>query len=137
MSARIYKAEKGQALAEAALVLPILLLIIMAALTFGMMIYVKTLVVLSSSQAARVGSSIYYDDTMTAEEKTQKIKTTAYYYLGSGISGTDRKVDIYSDGATISVKVTYNYKLIFPLLHEILGNKTTIPIQYESKFLIQ
>jgi len=129
--------REGQALTETALVLPILLLLIMATITFSIMIYVKTLVVLSSSQACRVGASIYNDDTMTLTEKEDKIRTTAYYYLGNGISGTNRSVDISSDGIYIKVKVTYNYTLILPFVKEILGNASIIPIKYESKFLIQ
>lgn len=129
--------EEGQALTETALVLPIILLLIMGAITFGMLIYAKTLVVLSSSQGARVGASIYNDPTMTLEEKEEKIRTTVYYYLGNGISGTDRSVSISTDGTMITVKVTYNYQLILPLLGEIFGEKTKIPLSYESSFMIQ
>ena len=129
--------EKGQAALETALVLPVILLIVMGVLTFGLMIYVKTLVVLSSSQAAKVGAYIYNDPTLTWEEKEEKIRATAYSFLSNGISGTDRSVTIKADGINITVKVTYNYKLIFPLLGEVLGSRAYIPLEYESTYMIQ
>ncbi|MFZ5353635.1 MAG: TadE/TadG family type IV pilus assembly protein [Bacillota bacterium] len=137
MKLKLLRNNKGQALAETALILPVLLLVVLAALTVGLMIYQKMVVVLASSQAARVGASIYNDPSLTADEKTAKINTTAYFYLGNGLSGTDRSVDIWSDGTIIKVKVTYNFKFIFPLVGEIVGHRTTIPIIYESSYLIQ
>lgn len=131
--------ESGQALVETALVLPIILLIVMGVLTFGMIIYVKMLVVLSSSQAAKVASSIYNDTTLTGDQKVHQIQSTAYTYLSNGISGTDRSADIIVDDymGTISVKVTYNYKMILPLLGDIFGTKTKIPLSYTSTYMIQ
>ncbi len=137
MLKKVHRCTKGQALAETALVLPILLLLICGILTFSLMIYVKMLVVLSSSQAAKVGSSIYNDTTLTLEQKEEKIRSTAYSFLSNGISGTDRTVTITTDGSAITVKVVYNYKLIFPLLGEIFKDKLVIPLEYQSTYLIQ
>ncbi len=132
------RCTKGQAVVEMALVLPLLLLLIMGVMTFGMMIYAKMLVVLSSSQGANEGSYVYSDPTLSLEQKEEKILTAAYFYLNKGLGGTDRKVVInVINGDRISVKVTYNYNLIFPLLGEIFKDKTKIPLEYESVYMIQ
>ncbi len=132
------KRQEGQAAAEMALVLPVFLLIIMAIITFGMIIYVKTLVVISASQAAKVGAYLYLDDTLTDEEKNLMIRSTANTLLSNGISGIDRTVTIITDGSTeITVIVLYNYKLILPLLGDILGARSVIPLQYSCTYMIQ
>lgn len=134
---RFIKEQKGQAVAEMAFVLPVLLLIVMAVITLGMMIYVKTLVVISASQAAKVGAYLYYDDSMTDEEKDAKIRSTANTLLSNGINGTDRSVTIESDGIDITVTVEYKYTMILPLLGEIFNGKTSVPLKYSCTYMIQ
>lgn len=133
----LIKDDKGQSLTEFAVLLPLLILIVMAVLSLGLMIYVKMLVVISSSEAAKVGSQIMNDPAYTLEEKENKIRQTAITFLSNGITGNDRDVDISTDGEDIKVNVTYNYKLIFPLLSDIFKDKTNIPISYKSIYKIQ
>jgi uncharacterized protein (UPF0333 family) len=133
----LFKDSKGQSLTEFAVVLPLLILVVMGVLTLGLIIYVKMLVVISSSEAAKVGSQIMNDPAYTIEEKDNKIRQTALTFLSNGMTGTDRDVDVITDGDHIKVKVTYNYKLIFPFLSDVFADKTTIPISYESEYLIQ
>ena len=131
------KEQKGQAVAEMAFVLPVLLLVVMAVITLGMMIYVKTLVVISASQAAKVGAYLYYDDSLTDEEIEDAVRATANTLLSNGINGTDRSVTIESDGTDITVTVEYKYTMILPLLGEIFKGKTSVPIKYSCTYMIQ
>lgn len=132
------KNDKGQALSEFAMVLPVLLLIVLATLTLGMMIYTKTLLVLSSSQAARTGAFIYTDETKTMAEKETAIKTVALSILNKGIAGTERKVIISVDDppTTITVKVQYTFRYVFPLLGDIFS-KSAYDLEYSSSCAIR
>lgn len=133
----LIKDSKGQSLTEFALLLPVFLLVVLGVLSLGFLIYAKMLVVISSSEAARVGSQILNDPEYTIEQKHNRIKETALSFLTNGISGTDNNVVITTDGEIIRVKVTYNYTLIFPFLSDIFQDKTSIPISYQSQYVIQ
>lgn len=138
------KEQRGQAVAEMACVLPVLLFIVMGVLTLGLMIYAKTLVVISASQAAKVGAYLYYDETLSDEEIEDAIRSTANTLLSNGMNGTDRSVAIDSDGVYITVTVEYDYSMILPLLGKVLENKTSVvngklvvPLRYSCTYLIQ
>lgn len=135
---KLLKNNKGQSLTEAALVLPILLLLLMGALTIGMLVYTKMLMVLASSQGAKVGAYIAKDTAMSEGEKEQKIRTTALNYLGSGVKNVDTSnVQISYTSENIIVKVKYDYKITFPLVGDIFKNMTTVPLEYQSTYLLQ
>ncbi|MHC1723787.1 MAG: TadE/TadG family type IV pilus assembly protein [Aminipila sp.] len=143
MKSNFYKNQKGQAAAETALVFPIILLLIMGILTLGVMTYTKSLVVLASSQGAKVGSYAYgqyLEGEITYDEFSQKVRNTAKSFINNGITGGDTTIvtiTISDEETEISVKVKYTFTLILPLLGDVLKDKTSIPIAYESKYLIQ
>lgn len=128
--------EKGQAVTEMALTLPIILLIIAGTFTFGFMIYTKTVLVLSTSQAAKLGSFIVSDTTMTEEEKKLKIENTAKSFLGSSIGGEVSDIDVIFSSTDVSVKVKYKFNFILPLLADIL-NEDEYELEYTTKCIIQ
>ncbi len=66
--------SRGQAMTEFVLVLPLLLLIVYAALSFGLMIYTKSLLVLSASHASRTASYVLLDEEISDEDKVTMIK---------------------------------------------------------------
>ncbi|WBW95959.1 TadE/TadG family type IV pilus assembly protein [Oceanirhabdus sp. W0125-5] len=134
---KLIKDERGQSLSEFVVVLPLVLFVIFGVLTLGVMIYVKMLVVLSSSQAARVGAEVMNDSTYTVEEKMEKIESTALTFLTNGMTGKERDVDINVEEDLIKVNVTYDFKLILPFLGDIFKDKLKIPIHYESVYMIE
>ncbi|GAU76344.1 TadE/TadG family type IV pilus assembly protein [Fusibacter sp. 3D3] len=135
MKLKIINDEKGQAVVEFAVVLPVLLLIILATITIGMMIYTQTLLVLASSQAARTASYVINDESYNDETKVTMIKNAAYNILNNGINGTDRDVDIYLEGGLVSVKVSYKFRYIFPLTGEIF-DKSEYNLSYTTTCVI-
>lgn len=73
MIKRFRKNEKGQGLVEFALILPILLLLLVAIVDFGWMIFVKT----NLNNAAREGARVY-----AVNESEDEAKAAAASYLG-------------------------------------------------------
>jgi len=130
--------SRGQAMTEFVLVLPLLLLIVYAALSFGLMIYTKSLLVLSASHASRTASYVLLDDEISDEDKVTMIKKSAYNIMTNGIDGTDRNVVIIPDEANgqVSVKVEYNFKYILPLLGDIF-TKDKYMLEYTSTSALQ
>lgn len=137
MIEKLIKNQKAQSLTEFAMILPLLMFMIMAVLSLGMVIYAKMLVVISSNQSAKIGSEIMNETKYTQEEKEIKIKETALTFLSNGIKGNDTDVDIYIEGENIKVKVTYEFKLFFPFVRDIFKDKMKIPIGYQSIYKIQ
>ena len=135
---QVLKNKRGQAMTEFVLVLPLLLLIVYAALSLGLMIYTKSLLVLSASHASRTASYVLLDEEIADEDKVTMIKSSAYAILNNGIDGTDRNVIIMVDDANglVSVKVEYNFKYIFPLLGDIF-TKDKYVLDYTSTSALQ
>jgi hypothetical protein len=99
------------------------------------MIYAKSIVVLSASQGARVGSAIYDDNSLSAFEKDEKIRNTALTILSNGLTGEDREVTITKNGDELKVKSKYTYHIPVPLVSLLFGNKD-IEIEYTAIYLI-
>lgn len=132
------RGNKGQAMTEFMLVLPLMLILILATLSLGLMIYTKTLLVLSAGNAARTASYLYYDTNYTNEEKVQKIEKSAYDILNNGIDGRERSVTVAADemNGLIKVTVKYKFKYIFPMLGDIF-DKTEYQLEYSAISAIQ
>jgi hypothetical protein len=132
---KLIRNERGQAVAEFAIILPVFILLVTGVLVIGSIIYTKTIVVLASSQGARVGAAIYNDPSLTLEEKNKRIRDTALTIVSHGLIGEDREVNITQTGNEINVKVIYKYHIPVKLISAILGT-STMEISYTSSYLI-
>ena len=77
---------QGQSLIEFALVLPLVLMLIFAVLSFGFLVYDKIIIVLAASQAADRAGEIMGDTALSLEEKEAEIQAVATAFLSYGIS---------------------------------------------------
>jgi Flp pilus assembly protein TadG len=132
---RNLKNQKGQSVTEFAVILPVFILLVTGVLVIGSVIYAKTIVVLASSQGARVGGAIYNDNTLTIEEKNTKVKNTALTIVSNALVGEDREVNITHSGNEIEVEVIYEYHIPVGLISTIFG-KETMEIKHSSSYLI-
>lgn len=112
------KDQKGQALVEFAIVLPILLLLVMGILQFGMMLNSY----LTIENAAREGARTGIIGSSDSEIQNLIISTSP------NLDPAKLKVTITPSGAvrkpgdTLTVKVTYNYELIVPIISNLFND---------------
>lgn len=136
---KIAKNNKGQSLVEFILVLPVVLILVFGVLSFGFLVYNKMIVVLAASQAADRAGEVFNDDSYTLEEKEQEIKLVANSFLDFGISKKDNDVDLIIDTDTmknVTVEAKFNYTFILPLLGDVLGDRTEVPVSYRATYFL-
>ncbi len=112
------KNQKGQALVEFTIVLPILMLLIMGIFQFGMMLNAY----ITIGNAAREGARAGIIGSSDAEIQNLIISTSPSLEpenLAASIipSETNR-----ISGGTLTVNVTYNYKLTVPIISSLFNN---------------
>jgi len=137
MKIEFFKKMQGQSLIEFALVLPLVLMLIFAVLSFGFLVYDKIIIVLAASQAADRAGEIMGDTALSLEEKEAEIQAVATAFLSYGISKKEDDVDIFIEDKKVTVKVSFIYTFILPLLNDILGDTTQLPVKYEATYRIQ
>lgn len=108
------KCQKGQALAETAIVLPLLVGLFLGLLIFGLAINAKIVVV----DAARDGARHYALNLGSAEDKVRDVISN-----GWGMSSDPSRVNVttYDDGAYVKVKVEYKQPVFVPKLNNLFG----------------
>ncbi len=114
----IFKNQKGQALVEFALILPILLLVVMAILQFGLMLNSYLTIENASREGARAGIIGSSDD-----EIEQLIISTSPNLDPSKLTvSITPKEEYRKSGDTLTVIVSYNYELVVPIISSIVEN---------------
>lgn len=114
----ILKEQKGQALVEFAIVLPIILLLVMGILQFGMMMNSYIAIQNAAREGARAGI-VGCTDT----EIQNTIISTSPSLDASNLTvsitpnGANRK-----SGDTLTINISYNYKLIVPIISSLFKN---------------
>lgn len=150
----VKKVNKGQSVLEFLITLPIILLVCLAAISIGMYIYCKLLVVTATTQAAKQGAYLYQmsiNPELDADSIYTQSRNKAMYFLESGISISNPSdvrmtLDVedamadYIDGSHlvgkyVVVGLTYQFKFIFPLTDVLFDGDKTIPIHYEAEAL--
>ena len=108
--ARRKNGEKGQALVEFALLVPIFLLLLFAIVDFGMGFYSWITVTNGAREGARLGAVLATE---------QQIKDQVYQAVSLPNEGTKMTVTVTGaqgqPGQSVVVKVDYDYDLITPL----------------------
>ena len=112
------KNQKGQSLVEFAIVLPLLLLLLFGIAEFGIMLNSYLTIQNIAREGTRLGI-IGGSDT----EITSLIRTTS-----PNLTSADLSISITPSegnrrsGDTLQVKVTYNYRMIVPIISALVGN---------------
>jgi Flp pilus assembly protein TadG len=112
------KNQEGQALVEFALILPILLLLVMGILQFGMMLNSYLSIENASREGARAGI-IGRSDT---EIKNTVISTSPSLDPNNVIVTITPTEANRKSGETLTVKVTYNFILTVPIISSLFNN---------------
>lgn len=112
------KNQEGQALVEFALILPILLLLVMGILQFGMMLNSY----LSIENASREGARAGIIGSSDSEIKSTVIATSPSLDPNIVIVTITPTEANRKSGETLTVKVTYNYILNVPIISSIFNN---------------
>lgn len=116
---RFCQEERGQALAEFALILPILALLIFASLTLGLVIMADFNLRSAAREAARVGAEVgtqrspYSKATQWAEAKAKAVLEDRGLDTGPGylsIDFSDNDISYPRDGI-FCIELTYDYPL--------------------------
>ena len=119
------KNEKGQSLVEFAILLPVLLLLIMGILEFGLILNSYLTINNSAREGARLGivsgsnleiSKLITNISPNLDSKNLILNITP-------LDGSRKS------GSTISVEVIYNYHLTIPIISNLLGNVMVLKAQ--------
>ena len=120
--------ERGAVAAEFALLLPVILLILLGTIEFGMIMYSRELITNASREGARAGI-IQVSPKPTAGAITT-IATT--YLTGTGIKPADVTITVTGAGgvnpATLTVTATYRYPWLIPYIPTVLGLPKPLPL---------
>jgi Flp pilus assembly protein TadG len=122
---RVLKNQKGQALVEFAVILPLLLLLIMGIIEFGMMLNSYLTVRNVSREGARAGivgsTNAEIENTIiSTSPNLEESKLTINITPAEG----SRK-----SGDTLTVQLNYKYELIVPIISSLLGNEIDLKAQ--------
>ena len=116
------KDEKGQALVEFAIILPVLLLILLGIIEFGLMLNSYLTIQNASREGARLG---------IVGGTTDEIKSNVVS-VSPNLNADDLSVTVSPDdadrnsGDTLTVTVNYYYHTTVPIISNILNNIVTL-----------
>jgi len=126
------KGERGQAMVEFAMIVPIFLLLVFAIVDFGMGLYSWITVTNAAREGARIGA-VGADSTTI----TQRVRDTAGSLNNSNLTVTVQNASDQGgvSGSSVSVHVDYQYHLITPvgnILHLVSGGNIGSVIDFNS-----
>jgi Flp pilus assembly protein TadG len=111
------KTQRGQELAEFALVFPLLFLLLMGIIDMGRATYYASVLHNSAREAARYGT-IQPDDTAGIEARAEAIA------VGIAPAELDVLVTNYAVSRTIEVRVAYTMTIVTPLIGSFFDGNT-------------
>lgn len=125
------KNKKGQALIEFAIILPIIILILMGIMEFGVMLNSYLKIENASREAARAGI------VGASDVEIEALVTQVSPSLDSNnLQVTISPAEAYRvSGGTLTVTVTYNYPMITPIISNLFGG--TISLNADTSMRIE
>lgn len=119
------KNQKGQSLVEFAIILPILILVVMAILEFGLILNSYLTIQNIAREGARLGIAGGTDDQIR----------NVIFSSSPNLTASDLTINITpsdatrSSGDTLTVSVSYNYHGITPVISSLIGNIVVLRAQ--------
>lgn len=110
--------QKGQSIVEFALVLPILLLLLLGIVEFGLIFNTHVTLTHMAREWARYGSIHWNSESDTVLE-SKIIAEIDDSHLDSGNASVDVVID--EDSKRINVTINYNFKFFDPIIPAIIG----------------
>ncbi|MFN8411927.1 MAG: TadE/TadG family type IV pilus assembly protein [Anaerolineales bacterium] len=132
------KKEQGQSLVELAISFPVILLLLLGTIDFGMALY-SYLVIRDSAQEGALYGSFNPSNNVEIESRARNIApndSDSLYFFPVKLNNKDIvKVQISTSGEncqgltkgtvnSITVVTTYNYPLMMPFAAQVIGSKT-------------
>lgn len=127
--------SRGQSVTEFLLVAPLLLVILMATVGFGHLLYARMIVLQAAGSSARLGAVVYGDSSLSKAEARQRTYKAAENILQAGLPGSDYDILIAPGSQDIRVTVTYPYRVFVPLLGALLGKE--VPLRHSVIYRIE
>lgn len=118
VSVRRLRGESGQGLTEAAFILPLLTFLLLAMVSFVVVLNTKVAVTSAAREAARC-YAVYQDTSRAKQVAEQNLRDAVMGYAGGC------KVTIQPSGGYVTVTVTYDQPTLVPGLFRILGANTS------------
>lgn len=131
------KNQKGQALVEFAMIVPILLLLVMGIVQLGMMINSYITIENASREGARSGS-VGDTDSEIRNVVISTSPTLDAKYLTVTITPSEAS---RVSGDTLTVKLTYNYKITIPIISRlfndvvVLNSQTSMRVEWGGDYM--
>ncbi|MBK5241508.1 MAG: pilus assembly protein [Clostridium sp.] len=125
ISVKSLKNEKGQSLVEFSILLPILLLVLMGILEFGLMLNSYLTINNSAREGARLGI-VAGSDSEISELITNISPTLDTENLIINITPSDGS---RKSGETLTVEVVYDYQVTIPIISNILNDVVVLKAQ--------
>ena len=100
--------EAGQGTVELALVLPVLLIVLLGVLQFGLVYHARTVVVIAAQEGARFAAA----EERTVAEGVERARSVLQ--SGLGRTGMGLNVGGWTTAETVAVEIGGNYPLIIP-----------------------
>jgi len=123
------RGERGQALVEAALIIPLLMLIAMGAVDFGRLYYSYTTIANAAREGAMCASLGGICPAGAAGAATAEVNGT----LPGGVTTTVSPSGTLSAGSTVTVTVHYNFQ---PITTVVVGT-ATLPLSASASMVVQ
>jgi Flp pilus assembly protein TadG len=123
--------ERGTALIEFTLILPLLLLLTVAAVDFGRAFYVKNVVEQAAREGVRLRAVTSAADSATVRARVQQVVGAANVTL-AGLSITGPLAD-----KSVKVAVTAEFNWIFPGVFNLLGAGFTNPMSLTGEAVMR
>jgi len=121
------KAQRGTALIEFALVLPMLLIMTVAAVDFGRAFFVKNVVSQAAREGVRLRAVASSADSALVRDRVLQVANAANVTIsGISITGPD-------PSRQVSVEVTAEFNWIFPGVFNLFGANFTNPMPLKAE----
>jgi Flp pilus assembly protein TadG len=117
--------QKGQALVEFVIILPVVLLMILGIVQFGMMLNSY----LSITNAVREGARVGIIGSTDTEIRGAVIGTSPSLQPGSMTISITPSENTRNSGDTLTVSIDYNYQLTVPIISNLFNNVVVLKAQ--------
>lgn len=116
---KVRKGERGQALLEAALVLPVLLILAFGVVMVGRVVHAKVAVQAAAREGGRVMATATSQEQALMQGRDAVLRAAAGYGLGEDRFSAELDASNFARGGRVHVSVTYRVPLVeLPLLSQ-------------------
>lgn len=131
----IHRKSKGQAMVEAAVVLPIILFILFAFISAGLFVYDNIVMEFASNKGLDTAVGLYSGSDYSNDDRAEIVSAVKNAYnvrifaTEAEVEVPAPQVDTVGKKTTITVKVTSTFNCNVPLIGELFKDKNTLKSQ--------